>query len=99
MGWIHAPRCWQAVHNGKLLCAMRPCPFCEPDREPLIERALVRALLDAFPVSRGHALVVPKRHVASYFGCTLDERAALWQLVDDVREHLESKHKPAGFNV
>jgi len=79
---------------------MPPCPFCPPDRDPLAESELALAFPDAFPVSPGHALVVPRRHVASYFECTADEKAALWALVDGMHERAAARDpRPDGYNV
>jgi len=44
------------------------CPFCKPDDSSIIfENDAVIALRDAFPVSIGHSLIVPKRHIESWF--------------------------------
>ena len=44
------------------------CPFCEPDRERVLyEDSLVAVLRDGFPVSPGHALVIPRRHYEDPF--------------------------------
>ena len=54
------------------------CPFCLPARERIIfENPLVIALWDAFPVNRGHALIVPRRHVPTWFDASAEERVAL----------------------
>jgi diadenosine tetraphosphate (Ap4A) HIT family hydrolase len=61
---------------------------------------LAVALRDEYPVSRGHALIVPRRHVRSWFDATENERAALLELVDRIRERLEaSARKPDGYNI
>jgi diadenosine tetraphosphate (Ap4A) HIT family hydrolase len=43
--------------------------------------------------------VIPRRHVASWFDATSDERSALLALVDDVRAALEGENAPAGYNI
>ena len=57
------------------------------------------AFLDGFPVTPGHMLVVPKRHVASIFDLPDEEQAALWRLVAQVRGKLMSELQADGFNV
>jgi len=57
------------------------------------------ALFDNFPVSPGHALIVPRRHVASLFETSEAERQAMWELLDETRRILVEKHKPDGFNI
>jgi diadenosine tetraphosphate (Ap4A) HIT family hydrolase len=52
----------------------RPCPFCEPDPDRVFYQGRdVLGLWDAFPVSPGHALLVTRRHVATWFDVTRDE--------------------------
>lgn len=59
------------------------CPFCEPhDAQIFATSALAYALWDAYPVSTGHALLVPKRHVEQFFDLTVEERTALLELLD-----------------
>ena len=59
-------------------CPRRLCPFCSPDpTRVFFESDLVFGIWDAFAVSDGHALVVTRRHVASWFDATPAERAAL----------------------
>jgi diadenosine tetraphosphate (Ap4A) HIT family hydrolase len=55
--------------------------------------------LDAYPLSKGHTLVIPKRHVGSFFGTTHNERTELLTLLDWCRTDLMGHHKPAGFNI
>jgi diadenosine tetraphosphate (Ap4A) HIT family hydrolase len=57
------------------------------------------ALWDAFPVSPGHALVVPRRHVASWRDLTPDEKTAITTGVDAVRALIDARHRPDGYNV
>jgi diadenosine tetraphosphate (Ap4A) HIT family hydrolase len=78
-----------------------PCPFCELEGSERVffEDSLVRVLWDGFPISPGHALVVPKRHVAGWFEATPDEHAALVRGVDAARAVILERHKPDGFNI
>lgn len=57
------------------------------------------AFHDAYPVSPGHALVVPRRHEPDYFALRAEERLALWSLVEEVRDRLEEIHSPAAYNI
>jgi len=62
--------------------------------------ALAFAIRDAFPVSPGHTLVVPRRLFASWFEATPEERAAIFELVDAVRQELDRSDKPPeGYNI
>ena len=80
--------------------AATACPFCSPPPEKVVfDRDHALALWDAFPVSPGHALVVPRRHVASWSALASQEKAALLELVDEVRELLDERHAPDGYNI
>jgi diadenosine tetraphosphate (Ap4A) HIT family hydrolase len=76
------------------------CPFCRPEPRLIIaENALAVAILDAYPVNPGHALVIPRRHVSSWFDASRDERIAMLILVDEVRRCQEAASPPAGYNI
>jgi len=77
------------------------CPFCqiERERELLTESATAFALLDRYPVSPGHALIIPKKHIADYFDLSPHSKTALWLMVDRVKMLLFERFHPAGFNV
>jgi diadenosine tetraphosphate (Ap4A) HIT family hydrolase len=76
------------------------CPFCrvEPGRVAW-SSPLVLALWDAFPVSNGHSLVVPRRHAASWQALTPDEKSALIVGVDAVRAEIDARYRPHGYNI
>ena len=54
---------------------------------------------DAFPVSPGHTLVIPLRHVGSFLELGDDERTALLALLDEAKGQLDAEFQPAGYNV
>jgi diadenosine tetraphosphate (Ap4A) HIT family hydrolase len=86
----------------RLAVAEQPlsCPFCSPDPEHIIiQNAVALALHDAFPVTPGHTLVVPRRHVADYFDLSPEEQAAVWEVVSQVRAGLEVEFAPDGYNL
>lgn len=74
------------------------CPFCHPDGI-LFENELAYAKQDKFPVSPGHLLIIPKRHVADFFLTSEAEKVALLSLLDVAKNYLDGKHTPAGYNV
>jgi len=77
------------------------CPFCrvESEREIIASSALSLAFFDGFPVSPGHTLIIPRRHVASFFDLTKEERQDLLSLLDHVKCIIEEKYHPDGYNV
>jgi len=76
------------------------CPFCNVDPSIVIwENDLAVAFPDGFPVSSGHALVVPRRHVASWFDTTPEERQAIMEAIDAVRGGIQERLSPDGWNI
>lgn len=80
---------------------MDNCPFCHlaPAVEVVCESDICVAFYDGFPVSPGHALIIPKRHVASYFDLTNQEREAMTQMMLDVKQKLDERFHPDGYNI
>lgn len=77
------------------------CIFCNPyKRLTLItESPTTYAILDGYPISKGHSLVIPKRHVADYFDLSLAEQNSCWFMVNKVKQILTDKYNPDGFNI
>jgi len=77
------------------------CPFCNPDseRELLVESATAFAIFDKFPVSIGHALIIPKKHCFDYFDLTFREQSACVFMLNTVKEMVKKQFNPDGFNV
>ena len=74
------------------------CPFCSLSHfVPSTSVGLV--VRDAFPLTEGHTLIVPRQHIASLFELTVDEQAELWQLVAQVRSSLVEQFHPDAFNI
>ena len=80
--------------------ATKPCPFCAPPADQIVlEGKEAMVLRDTHPVSPGHVLIVPRRHVASLFQATATEREEMLRLADDAHRILTEKHAPDGFNL
>jgi superfamily II DNA or RNA helicase/diadenosine tetraphosphate (Ap4A) HIT family hydrolase len=80
------------------------CPFCDIDPKRILfvhqhGSAIVHALWDSFAVSPGHLLLVPARHVPTWFEATADEQHALTQALEIGKQFVESHHTPDGFNI
>ncbi len=76
------------------------CPFCPPpSAEIFYEDETVVCIWDGFPVSKGHALAITKRHIPTWFDATETERDALLAGVETARLLIESRHKPDGYNI
>ena len=56
-------------------------------------------IADRFPVSPGHALVVPRRAIATWWEASDDERAGILALIDELKCQLDAELRPDGYNV
>lgn len=69
------------------------CPFCSPERGRVFHSGnLVSGLWDPRPLTPGHALLVTRRHVASWFDATRDEQADLFESIAIARRAIEEAH-------
>ena len=77
-----------------------PCTYCSlAQARVVLESALSIAFKDAFPVSEGHTLIIPRRHTASFFDLTLQEREDMMNLIVRLKHKLQDELNPQGFNV
>ncbi|MBI9071697.1 MAG: HIT family protein [Melioribacteraceae bacterium] len=77
---------------------MPDCIFCN-NEEKILSNDLAYARFDKFAVSEGHLLIIPFRHVANYFECTVDEKSAIWSLVEEGKKYLDKNYNPDAYNI
>lgn len=76
------------------------CPFCHLPPQRIVRKlGSCLAIADAYPVSLGHMLAMPERHVGSFFETSAEEKASLFRLLKWCRDELSTRHAPAGFNI
>ena len=75
-------------------------PFLTADPTRIfLKTDLILGLWDAFPVSPGHALLVPRRVVATWFDASPEEQQALTEAITTTKEIIEKSHAPDGYNI
>ncbi len=79
----------------------KTCPFCHlsDNMEVISETDTCVALYDGYPVSLGHTLIIPKRHVASFFDLSDEERQAINTMLFNVKGILDDRYHPDGYNI
>jgi diadenosine tetraphosphate (Ap4A) HIT family hydrolase len=78
----------------------KPCPFCTlPDERVIDQNDHGLVIRDGFPISPGHTLIIPKRHIGSFFDLYIAERSDLLGLLEKAKLDLENEFKPDGFNI
>lgn len=76
------------------------CIFCNMEQERVLaENELCFAIRDGFPVSDGHTLIIPKRHVANYFDLTDEEVMAMQVMMKKFKSQLDTELSPDGYNI
>ncbi|SFH22723.1 Diadenosine tetraphosphate (Ap4A) hydrolase [Desulfotomaculum arcticum] len=77
------------------------CPFCSPEETGSIIATSERvfAIYDNYPVSEGHALIIPRRHVEDYFELKFGEKKDVWAMVEVVKSLLNYIYRPDGYNI
>ena len=77
------------------------CVFCAriAAGELVAENGSAVAFADTFPLSRGHCLIVPRRHESNFFALTPAEQAATWALLAPTRQYVERDGRPDGYNI
>lgn len=76
------------------------CPFCQIDTSRIIsDNDNAFAIYDGYPLSPGHSLIIPKRHIASFFEATRDEQISFIDLLAEIQAILVKERHPHGFNI
>jgi len=76
------------------------CPFCTlPEARIVKSNDHALYMRDGYPISEGHTLIIPKRHVGSFFQITDIERSSLLKLLDYAKSELDIEFKPDGYNI
>ena len=74
------------------------CELCAPS-DVLVENSLAYVRYDNNSLSRGHVLVIPRRHVASFFDMTKEEQDSVLSLLNQAQRVIEKEHAPDGYNI
>lgn len=78
----------------------KTCPFCTLPKTRIIQRnSTGLCIRDGFPVSLGHTLIIPHRHVGSFFELIDAERSDLLELLDWAKHQLTQEYQPDGWNI
>ncbi|BEP27855.1 HIT family protein [Helicovermis profundi] len=74
------------------------CIFCS-NLNKIKETNLSYAIYDKFPVNKGHILIIPKRHISSFFELQKEEKDDLFELLDEMKLLLDKAFKPDAYNI
>jgi len=78
----------------------KPCPFCPPPPDRILDsNEFGITIRDGYPVSPGHTLVIPKRHIGSWFAISNEEQLGLLDLLSRAKAVLQDELNPDGYNI
>ena len=76
------------------------CTFCEINPSRITNRnTFAYVIRDKYPVTKGHMLIIPKRHVKDYFELDESESSAIYKLILEERERLSEDISIEGYNI
>lgn len=76
------------------------CPFCSLPHERVVqENEHALWIYDGYPVSPGHSLIIPKRHVGSFFDVSTEERMGMLALLDQAKAAVDEQYHPDAYNI
>lgn len=76
------------------------CAYCDFDDYDVIAKNDFGAIFpEPHPLSKGHMVIVPLRHVSSFFDVTDKERKSLLSLLEQARNELELRYHPEGYHI
>lgn len=83
---------------------MKGCPFCNIENLINSDRIVYQdstwiAIYDNYPVSKGHVLLIPKRHCTSYFDLNFIELESVSVTIGIIKKLLDKKFNPDGYNI
>lgn len=84
-----------------MVIIVNKCFFCESinNSDFFLENEFAVAKFDNFPVSNGHLLIIPKRHISDWWQATVAERNAIFELLDESKKKIDNKYSPDGYNI
>lgn len=80
------------------------CIFCkiasgEMNSITILENSEFKVMLDRFPATRGHVLIIPKEHVESIFEMEPEKAGRLFQLATQIAQVMKKELDMEGMNV
>tara|TARA_B100001123_G_scaffold322850_1_gene362308 strand:+ start:245 stop:613 length:369 start_codon:yes stop_codon:yes gene_type:complete len=75
--------------------------FCEKveNKDYLKENETAVSFLDSYPLTEGHTLIIPKRHISEIFNLDSKEYTDIWEIINATNKSLTDTLSPDGFNI
>lgn len=84
----------------EIIMSEKNCAYCNFDEYDIIDKNDFGVILpEPTALSKGHSVIVPLRHISSFFEVTDKERKSLMSLLELARNELQLRHQPSGFHI
>ena len=75
------------------------CDYLAKKEKVIFDNKFAFAIYDGFPVTKGHMLIMPKRHIESFFELTSDEKLAMDELIFKAKAYIDETYRPDAYNL
>jgi diadenosine tetraphosphate (Ap4A) HIT family hydrolase len=78
------------------------CVFCkmkENTDQHIYSDPFVYAIYDHYPVTTGHALIITKRHIETYFDLDQNEKKSIDRAIMQIKSLIDLSYQPDGYNI
>ncbi|MCL2202690.1 MAG: HIT family protein [Defluviitaleaceae bacterium] len=87
-----------------MMAGQNDCVFCKIAQGQLpahivYEDAQLMAIMDAFPATQGHVLIIPKAHAESIYDLPPETAAAILPLAQELARKIKTALHPDGLNI
>lgn len=96
---------WRSEYVADAETGEEDCVLCrvlaasDDDAQVVKRGSVVDVVLNAYPYTSGHMMVMPKRHVASLEDLDAAEFGELWRRVTEAVVALKGSYEPHGLNI
>ena len=93
---------WRSPYLAEVTTPDSGCVLCrvlEEGSQVVHRGQYAAAVLNAYPYTSGHLMVMPVRHVGEIEDLSADEGAGVWAMVTDAVRALKSAYRPEGLNL
>lgn len=81
---------------------IKECLFCDSQQmksRTVLECRYWFVIMDNYPVSKGHALIVLKRHHPDILNLSFSEWKEMQGIIEHAKEYLDEEFDPDGYNI
>ncbi|MBQ9266675.1 MAG: Helicase associated domain protein [Clostridia bacterium] len=93
---------WEGIRHRTKQFVKETCLFCQKQLENdkvILQNTYAYCVFDEYAVSKGHMLIIPKRHCKDFFETKPREKVAIFSLIKKAKSMLDTEYAPDGYNI